>query len=275
MKLSPLKAFLLMLVVTFFPQLSVAELPLPLANANHATLNFENCLFKNPSCRFEWLTPSQKQALQAEQARQNFYYCSNNLPQCKPHSRPQTQVWQRQQALNAQKLANQRRQQAQQLRAAAARVYRPAPLYRPVPNRVRPAPVKPVVQRQLPTVVSTPVAGVARPIIARQPNYPAPKLEYAKPSKPAYYESGQVSQNVEYVRGYTRKNGTKVKGYYRTKRDKTITNNFSYYKNVNPYTGQRGHVYPNNFTSSNVTYVSGYYRKDGTYVRGHYRRHRR
>jgi len=44
----------------------------------------------------------------------------------------------------------------------------------------------------------------------------------------------------QYVHGYTRSNGTYVQPYYRSSPDKTVTNNFSYKGNVNPYTGAVG-----------------------------------
>lgn len=45
---------------------------------------------------------------------------------------------------------------------------------------------------------------------------------------------------ADYVRGYTRSNGTYVAPYYRTHPDHTTANNWSTYPNVNPYTGQVG-----------------------------------
>jgi hypothetical protein len=44
----------------------------------------------------------------------------------------------------------------------------------------------------------------------------------------------------EYVNGYTRSDGTYVQGYYRSSPDGTVTNNYSYEGNVNPYTGAVG-----------------------------------
>jgi hypothetical protein len=43
-----------------------------------------------------------------------------------------------------------------------------------------------------------------------------------------------------YVKGYTRKNGTYVNGYYRTKSNNTVKDNFSYSGNYNTYTGKTG-----------------------------------
>jgi hypothetical protein len=48
----------------------------------------------------------------------------------------------------------------------------------------------------------------------------------------------------QWVRGYRNSNGTWVKGYRRTNPDGTLRNNYSYYGNVNPYTGQPGWVVP-------------------------------
>lgn len=44
----------------------------------------------------------------------------------------------------------------------------------------------------------------------------------------------------EYVHGYTRSNGTYVQPYYRSSPDSTVSNNYSYEGNVNPYTGSVG-----------------------------------
>jgi len=44
----------------------------------------------------------------------------------------------------------------------------------------------------------------------------------------------------EYVHGYYRSNGTYVAPYYRSEPDGTVTDNYSYEGNVNPYTGEVG-----------------------------------
>lgn len=44
----------------------------------------------------------------------------------------------------------------------------------------------------------------------------------------------------EYVRGYTRQDGTYVAPYYRSSPDDTVTNNYSFEGNTNPYTGKVG-----------------------------------
>jgi hypothetical protein len=270
---SLLKVLLWFLLLIAVPQLSRAEGNVPLVTANANSLNFENCLFKRPNCRSDWLNSSQKQSLQAEQARQNFYYCSNHLPQCQQANRPP--IVQKNQINTAQRLANQRRYQIQQARALAAKRYMP-PVHKPAPRLIQHSvATRPLIRPQFTPQFTPPrpPANYSRPDPQVQQNKQlSSKFESTKQSKPDQYQSGEVSPHVEYVRGYTRKNGTQVKGYYRTKRDKKISNNFSYYKNVNPYTGKRGSVYPPNFSSSRVTYVRGYYRKDRTYVRGHYRR---
>ena len=45
------------------------------------------------------------------------------------------------------------------------------------------------------------------------------------------------------VKGYTRKDGTYVAPYHRSSPDNTVTNNYDYKGNINPYTGQEGHNY--------------------------------
>jgi hypothetical protein len=52
------------------------------------------------------------------------------------------------------------------------------------------------------------------------------------------------------VNGYTRQNGTYVQPYTRTAPDNTINNNYSTSPNVNPYTGQQGHIQPQSPTYS-------------------------
>ena len=45
----------------------------------------------------------------------------------------------------------------------------------------------------------------------------------------------------QYVRGYTRRDGTYVHGYYRTEPNQYRHDNYSSRGNVNPYTGERGY----------------------------------
>jgi len=44
----------------------------------------------------------------------------------------------------------------------------------------------------------------------------------------------------QYVHGYMRSNGTYVRPYYRSSPNGTVTDNFSYKGNINPYTGATG-----------------------------------
>ncbi len=44
----------------------------------------------------------------------------------------------------------------------------------------------------------------------------------------------------EYVHGYTRSDGTYVAPYYRSAPDDSVTDNYSYAGNTNPYTGETG-----------------------------------
>ncbi len=53
-----------------------------------------------------------------------------------------------------------------------------------------------------------------------------------------------------WVNGYTRKNGTYVSGYYRSDPNNTVTDNYSYKGNTNPYTGKKGTNYYRNDPSS-------------------------
>ena len=43
-----------------------------------------------------------------------------------------------------------------------------------------------------------------------------------------------------YVNGYTRSDGTQVRGHYRSAPDHSYDNNWSTEGNTNPYTGERG-----------------------------------
>lgn len=57
---------------------------------------------------------------------------------------------------------------------------------------------------------------------------------------------GQVNPNYHKVKGYTRKDGTYVKPHYRTNRNNTNRDNYSTKPNVNPHTGKRGYINPDN-----------------------------
>ena len=56
------------------------------------------------------------------------------------------------------------------------------------------------------------------------------------------------SSSDVYVKGYVRKNGTVVPGYYRSAPNNTNRDNFSTKGNTNPYTGSKGHIEPDNNT---------------------------
>ena len=53
-----------------------------------------------------------------------------------------------------------------------------------------------------------------------------------------------------HVRGYTRADGTVVQPYTRSASDNTVTNNYSFEGNTNPYSGTAGtNSYPHDVTS--------------------------
>jgi len=66
----------------------------------------------------------------------------------------------------------------------------------------------------------------------------------------------QVNSNYHYVEGYTRSDGTYVKGHYRTDPNHTNTDNYSTLGNTNPWTGQPGWITPDNNYTSFDTYSS-------------------
>ncbi len=53
-----------------------------------------------------------------------------------------------------------------------------------------------------------------------------------------------------WVNGYTRRDGTVVQGYNRSDSNSTVTDNYSFKGNTNPYTGEEGHNYNRNSPSS-------------------------
>lgn len=74
------------------------------------------------------------------------------------------------------------------------------------------------------------------------------------------------------VSGYTRSNGTYVRGYTRTPSSNSSSNKTfvsGYYKNDGTYVN--GYTRSSNSKSSNEIKVKGYYRKNGTYVKGYIR----
>jgi hypothetical protein len=72
-----------------------------------------------------------------------------------------------------------------------------------------------------------------------------------------------------YVQGYMRSDGTYVQGYYRTNPDNTVTNNYDYKGNVNPYTGETGtrtyNQFPSYQTQQPQTYNPGGYLQTNPY----------
>lgn len=56
----------------------------------------------------------------------------------------------------------------------------------------------------------------------------------------------QINPNHHYVSGYYRSNGTYVQGYYRTNPNYTNRDNYSTKPNINPYTGEKGYIEPDN-----------------------------
>jgi hypothetical protein len=60
----------------------------------------------------------------------------------------------------------------------------------------------------------------------------------------------EASARDNYIKGYTRKDGSYVEPHYRSSPDSTVTNNHSYEDNYNPYTGNAGdNHYKNDITS--------------------------
>ena len=88
---------------------------------------------------------------------------------------------------------------------------------------------------------------------------------------PGSYNTRRLRPNEHWVDGYTRKDGTKVRGYWRTNPDDDRSNNYSSYGNTNPHTGKRGSVRSGSSGSTGKVYVRPYTRKDGTRVKGYYR----
>ncbi|WP_148304517.1 hypothetical protein [Acetobacter pasteurianus] len=59
-----------------------------------------------------------------------------------------------------------------------------------------------------------------------------------------------ISHAQQYVHGHYRSNGTYVQGYERSGRNNTVTDNYSYSGNTNPYTGQTGRNHYQHDTTS-------------------------
>ena len=61
------------------------------------------------------------------------------------------------------------------------------------------------------------------------------------------------AQNVIFVSGHIKSNGTFVQGHYRTVSNHTVMDNFSTCTNINPYTGQMGQKHPEVITFQPVS----------------------
>lgn len=59
----------------------------------------------------------------------------------------------------------------------------------------------------------------------------------------------------KYVNGYVRKDGTYVQPHYRTDANNSKFDNYSTQGNVNPYTGQDGHVDPYKYEPKSYNYT--------------------
>jgi len=65
------------------------------------------------------------------------------------------------------------------------------------------------------------------------------------------------------VEGYYRSNGTYVAPHYRSNPNSTVTDNYNFKGNINPYTGREGHnYYRNNPTSPYYDGTHQYYQRD-------------
>lgn len=72
----------------------------------------------------------------------------------------------------------------------------------------------------------------------------------------------------QYVQGYTRQDGTYVQGYYRSSPNSSVTDNYSYKGNTNPYTGENGSNYYRNSPTSQ--YYGTYPSTSGSSGSGYY-----
>jgi hypothetical protein len=59
-----------------------------------------------------------------------------------------------------------------------------------------------------------------------------------------------ISYCGDRIKGYTRKDGTYVNGYFRSDKNSTVQDNYSHKGNFNPYTGQNGSDYDRDNRSS-------------------------
>jgi hypothetical protein len=64
------------------------------------------------------------------------------------------------------------------------------------------------------------------------------------------------------VEGYYRSDGTYVAPYYRSNPNSTVTDNYSFKGNINPYTGREGHNYYRSNPTSPYYEGTSRYQKD-------------
>lgn len=62
--------------------------------------------------------------------------------------------------------------------------------------------------------------------------------------------TGTAALADQWVSGYTRDDGTQVQGHYRSSPNDTVTDNFTFKGNRNPYTGETGSNYYRDDSSS-------------------------
>jgi hypothetical protein len=75
-------------------------------------------------------------------------------------------------------------------------------------------------------------------------------------SSPANY--GQTTPKETWVNGYTRADGTRVAGYYRTAANGTVNDNYSTQGNINPHTGKAGtQPRDSSFSDTPATHADG------------------
>jgi len=77
--------------------------------------------------------------------------------------------------------------------------------------------------------------------------------------------NAQVNPNNHYVQGYHRSDGTYVKGHYRTNPNHTNRDNYTTRPNVNPYTGKKGYIKPDNNYIPSYNYSIPTYNYSTTY----------
>ena len=76
---------------------------------------------------------------------------------------------------------------------------------------------------------------------------------------------GQVNPNHHYVNGYYRSDGTYVQGHYRTNPNSTNRDNYTTKPNVNPWTGKKGYIEPDNNYVPTYNYSTPLYNSTPSY----------